>query len=98
MGRGHRFKSDRGRFVSGVNSSLAFAAELSIVSGVARDDTEPAMAANGGKKTFLAIVLGGIALLAALVGYVVYGVPVGGDTHHNLTIGMPRPTVPKKAY
>lgn len=56
------------------------------------------MAVNGGKKTFLAIVLSGIALLAVLVGFVVYGVPVGGNTHHNLTIGMPKPTVPKKNY
>ena len=53
------------------------------------------MAKNSGKKTFLAIVLGGIALLAVVVGFVVYGLPVGGNTE-NLTIGMPKPTVPKK--
>ncbi len=53
------------------------------------------MAGNGGKKTFFAIVLGGIALLAVLVGFVVYGVPAGGNTE-NLTVGMPKPTVPKK--
>ena len=53
------------------------------------------MADNGGRKTFLTIVLGGIALLAMLVGFVVYGMPVGGNTQ-NLTIGMPKPTVPKK--
>ncbi len=53
------------------------------------------MAETGGKKTFLAIVLGGIALLALLVGFVVYGVPAGGNTE-NLTVGMPKPTVPKK--
>jgi hypothetical protein len=52
---------------------------------------------NGGKKTFLAIVLSGIALLVALVGFVVYGVPVGGNTQ-NLTVGMPKPTVPKKQH
>ena len=28
-------------------------------------------------------------------GFVVYGLPVGGNTD-NLTIGMPKPTVPKK--
>jgi hypothetical protein len=55
----------------------------------------PTMAETGGKKTFLAIVLGGIALLALLVGFVVYGVPAGGNTE-NLTVGMPKPTVPKK--
>ncbi len=53
------------------------------------------MAKNGGKITFLAIVLSGIALLALLVGFVVYGVPVGGNTD-NLIIGMPKPTVPKR--
>jgi hypothetical protein len=53
------------------------------------------MAENGGKKTFMAIVLGGIALLVALVGFVVYGVPVGGNTE-NLTVGMPKPNIPKK--
>lgn len=53
------------------------------------------MAETGGKKTFLTLILGGIALLAALVGYVVYGMPVGGNTE-NLTVGMPKPTVPKK--
>ena len=53
------------------------------------------MAENSGKKTFLALVLGGIALLVALVGFVVYGMPVGGNTE-NLTVGMPKPTVPKK--
>jgi hypothetical protein len=53
------------------------------------------MAENGGKKTFVAIVLSGLALLAVLVGFVVYGVPVGGNTQ-NLTVGMPKPTVPKK--
>ncbi len=53
------------------------------------------MAQNSGKKTFLAFVLGGIALLVALVGFVVYGMPVGGNTE-NLTVGMPKPTVPKK--
>jgi hypothetical protein len=53
------------------------------------------MAETRGKKTFLAIVLGGIALLALLVGFVVYGVPAGGNTE-NLTVGMPKPTVPKK--
>jgi hypothetical protein len=55
------------------------------------------MVGNGGKKTFLAIVLSGIALLVALVGFVVYGVPVGGNTQ-NLTVGMPKPTVPKKPH
>ncbi|MEX0752640.1 MAG: hypothetical protein WD073_06910 [Xanthobacteraceae bacterium] len=55
------------------------------------------MVQNGGKNTFLAIVLSGIALLAVLVGFVVYGVPSGGNTdNQNLTIGMPKPTVPKK--
>ena len=53
------------------------------------------MADSGGKKTFLAIVFGGIALLAVLVGFVVYGMPAGGNTD-NLTVGMPKPTVPKK--
>ena len=53
------------------------------------------MAENGGKKTFLAIVLSGIALLVVLVGFVIYGMPVGGNTE-NLTVGMPKPTVPKK--
>jgi len=53
------------------------------------------MAETGGKTTFLAIVLGGIALLALLVGFVIYGVPAGGNTE-NLTVGMPKPTVPKK--
>jgi len=53
------------------------------------------MAENGGKKTFLTIVLSGIALLALLVGFVVYGGPTGGNTQ-NLTVGMPKPTVPKK--
>ena len=42
------------------------------------------MAKNGGKKTFLAIVLGGIGLLAVLVVFVVYGMPTGGNTE-NLT-------------
>ena len=55
----------------------------------------PTMAESGGKKTFLAIVLGGIGLLAVLVGFVVYGMPAGGNTE-NLTVGMPKPTVPKK--
>jgi hypothetical protein len=58
-------------------------------------EREPTMGESGGKKTFLAIVLGGIALLAVLVGFVVYGVPAGGNTE-NLTVGMPKPTVPKK--
>ena len=58
-------------------------------------EREPAMAENGGKKTFLAIVLSGIALLMMLVGFVVYGMPVGGNTE-NLTVGMPKPTLPKK--
>jgi len=53
------------------------------------------MAEPSGKKTFLAFILGSIALLAVLVGYVVYGMPVGGNTE-NLTVGMPKPTVPKK--
>jgi hypothetical protein len=53
------------------------------------------MAQNGGKKTFFAIVLGGIALLAMLVVFVVYGMPAGGNTE-NLTVGMPKPTLPKK--
>ncbi len=53
------------------------------------------MAENGGKKTFLAIVLSGIALLAVLVVFVVYGGPSGGNTD-NLTVGMPKPTLPKK--
>jgi hypothetical protein len=53
------------------------------------------MGESGGKKTFLAIVLSGIALLAVLVGFVVYGIPAGGNTE-NLTVGMPKPTVPKK--
>jgi hypothetical protein len=53
------------------------------------------MAENGGKKTFFAIVLGGIGLLAVLVGFVIYGMPAGGNTE-NLTVGMPKPTVPKK--
>jgi len=53
------------------------------------------MAETSGKKTFLAIILSGIALLAMLVGFVVYGMPVGGNTE-NLTVGMPKPTVPKK--
>jgi hypothetical protein len=53
------------------------------------------MAESGGKKTFLAIVLGGIGLLAVLVVFVVYGMPTGGNTE-NLTVGMPKPTVPKK--
>ena len=58
---------------------------------------EPTMADNGGKKTFLAIVLSGIALLGVLVGFVVYGMPVGGNTEkEKLTVGMPKPTVPKK--
>ncbi len=55
----------------------------------------PTVAENGGKKTFLTIVLSGIALLALLVGFVVYGGPSGGNTQ-NLTVGMPKPTVPKK--
>lgn len=58
-------------------------------------EREPMMAETSGKKTFLALVLSGIALLAALVGFVVYGMPVGGNTE-NLTVGMPKPTVPKK--
>ena len=58
-------------------------------------EREPTMAKNGGKKTFLAIVLGGIGLLAVLVVFVVYGMPTGGNTE-NLTVGMPKPTVPKK--
>jgi hypothetical protein len=53
------------------------------------------MAESGGKSAFLGLVLGGLALLAALVGFVVYGMPVGGNTDH-LTVGMPKPTVPKK--
>jgi hypothetical protein len=53
------------------------------------------MAESGGRKTFLGLVLGGIALLAALVAFVVYGMPVGGHTDH-LSIGMPKPTLPKK--
>jgi hypothetical protein len=54
------------------------------------------MAAKESKSTFFAIVFGGIALLAMLVGFAVYGVPVGGKAPHNLTVGMPKPTVPKK--
>ena len=53
------------------------------------------MAESSGKKTFLAIVLSGSALLVVVVGFVVYGLPVGGNTE-NLTVGMPKPTVPKK--
>jgi hypothetical protein len=48
------------------------------------------MVKNGGRKTFLGLVLGGLALLAALVAFVVYGMPVGGHTDH-LSIGMPKP-------
>ena len=51
--------------------------------------------AESGKKSFLAIILSGIALLVMLVGFVVYGMPAGGNTEH-LTVGMPKPTVPKK--
>lgn len=53
------------------------------------------MAENGGRRAFLGLVLGGLALLAALVAFVVYGVPVGGNTDH-LNIGMQKPTIPKK--
>ncbi len=53
------------------------------------------MVKNGGRKTFLGLVLGGLALLAALVGFVVYGMPVGGNTDH-LNIGMSKPAMPKK--
>jgi hypothetical protein len=54
-----------------------------------------AMTESGGKKTFLGLVLSGLALLAALVTFVVYGLPVGGNTNH-LNIGMPKQAIPKK--
>jgi hypothetical protein len=53
------------------------------------------MERNAGQKTFLGLVLGCLALLAAVVGVVVYGMPVGGNTDH-LSIGMPKPSMPKK--
>jgi hypothetical protein len=53
------------------------------------------MAESGGRKTFLGLVLGGLALLAALVVFVVYGMPVGGHTDH-LNIGISKPPSPKK--
>ncbi len=52
------------------------------------------MVENSGRKTFLGLILGGLALLAALVAFVVYGMPVGGNTDH-LNIGMQKP-MPKK--
>jgi hypothetical protein len=52
------------------------------------------MVKNGGRKTFFGLILGGLALLAVLVAFVVYGMPVGGNTDH-LSIGMPKP-MPKK--
>ncbi|HZS63224.1 MAG TPA: hypothetical protein VFA53_01815 [Xanthobacteraceae bacterium] len=55
------------------------------------------MPAKESKSTFFAIVLSGIALLAVLVGFAVYAVPFGGGkARHSLTVGMPKPTVPKK--
>jgi hypothetical protein len=53
------------------------------------------MAESGGRKTFLGLVFSGIALLAALVAFVIYGMPVGGHTDH-LSIGIPKPAMPKK--
>lgn len=53
------------------------------------------MVESGGRKTFIGLILGGLALLAALVAFVIYGVPVGGNTDH-LNIGMQKPTIPKK--
>jgi hypothetical protein len=50
---------------------------------------------SSGRKAFLGLILGGLALLAAVVVFVVYGGPVGGNTDH-LKIGMPTTNVPKK--
>jgi hypothetical protein len=50
---------------------------------------------NSGRRAFLGLILGGLALLAAVVAFVVNGGPVGGNTDH-LNIGMPKPNVPKK--
>jgi hypothetical protein len=50
---------------------------------------------NSGRKAFFGLILSGLALLAIVVAFVVYGGPVGGNTDH-LNIGMPKPTLPKK--